>query len=168
MKSRLSILIFAVAAFALATPAFAQSAAGAVHGVIVAVSTGGAAPQQEQYGYQQYSYQQQGASYTRAIAGGAIGGLIGALAGRHSSSARWATTAAGTAIGAAIGRQADQRADLRTIQQERMAQQMGQRGLQVVVKLDSGQTVAVFTHQPQFYPGQQVWLVGNSQLIAAN
>lgn len=146
----------------------AQSATSARQGTVLTIQAAEQTSSQAGYGSYQQPYQQQ--SYQRATVGGVIGGLVGAIATRNSRSVyRYEGGAAGAAIGAAIGYAADRRADQRQTQRAYAAQEQARYGAQVIVKLDDGQTVAVFSHSlAGIYPGSRVWLVGNQELIPAN
>lgn len=148
--------------------ASAQSATSARQGTVLTIQAAQQTNSQAGYGSYQQPYQQP--SYQRATVGGVIGGLVGALATRNSRSVyRYEGGAAGAAIGAAIGYAADRRANQRQTQQAYAAQEQARYGAQVIVKLDDGQTVAVFSHRlAGIYPGSRVWLVGNQELIPAN
>lgn len=148
--------------------ASAQSATSARQGTVLTIQAAEQTSSQAGYGSYQQPYQQ--ASYQRAAVGGVIGGLIGAIAARNSHSVyRYEGGAAGAAIGAAIGYAADRRADQRQTARAYGAQETARYGAQVIVKLDDGQTVAVFSHRlAGIYPGSRVWLVGNQELIPAH
>lgn len=154
--------------FAWADQAHAQSATSARSGVVLTIQPATVTTAQAGYGYQQQPYPTR--SYQRATVGGVIGALVGAIATRNSRSYySYEGSAAGAAVGAAIGYAADRRADQRQAAQMGAEQQAARYGAQVIVKLDDGQTVAVFSsHLSGIYPGSKVWLIGNQELVAAN
>lgn len=160
-----------VAAVIVMSPPAAHAATSARQGTVVAVQSGVQTPSQRSFGYNDQSY---GGSYndrsqTRAVAGGVIGGVIGAVLGRNSNSGRYLGGAGGAAIGTAIGYNLDRRADTQRSRHEEVRQTMARQGAQIVVKLDGGETVAVFTRDVRgMYPGAKVWLIGGDELIPAN
>lgn len=158
--------IFAVTVAVAALIAFGGNAAAqtasAQPGVIVAVAMAPAT--QEQVGYQQAVYQPQ--STAGSMAGGVLGAAVGAVAGRNMrGGGSWVAGGAGGAIGALIGHMVDQRHDEQIAQQ---AAYVNSVGAQVIVRLDGGQTVAVFSRTGGLYPGQKVWVVGGAELIPAS
>ncbi|MEY2152320.1 glycine zipper 2TM domain-containing protein [Rhodanobacter sp. 115] len=158
--------IFVVMAAFAALVAFGGTAmaqtASAQPGVIVAIAAAPATQAQVGYG-QQAVYQPQ--SNAGSMAGGVLGAAVGALAGRHMrGGGSWIAGGAGSAIGALVGHMVDQRANERAAQQVAYASTAG---AQVIVRLDGGQTVAVFSRRGGFYPGEKVWVVGGGELVPA-
>jgi outer membrane lipoprotein SlyB len=190
-------IAMAVAAVILLFPAlsFAQGVEYAQAGVVVMVSRAPATADQqqtyqrdEQYGQQRYGYNSgygdsynggQNRSYVGSTVGGVIGAVAGALAGRHSRVGQMIGTFGGGAIGAAIGNNIDNRHQQQQVayQHETYAQHQADfeaasrqeaQGDQVIVRLDGGRSVAVFTHNgSQFFAGQKVFLIGNDQIVAS-
>ena len=105
---------------------------------------------------------------------------------RHSRNGQWLGGTAGAALGAVIGNGVDNRAQQRQeaqyqaeqqaqterqAQEQDMAQEQARReaqGAQVIVRMNGGNTVAVFVHNAaRFHRGQKVWMIGESQIIPA-
>lgn len=162
-------LIVAVIAALLAVasvfsaPAFGASA---VAGTVVTVAPG--QPTQEQqyqqpynngYGYNSYnSYSQ---DHRSAAIGSVVGGLVGILAARHSRAGWYWGAGGGAAAGYAVGSIIDHN---RQVRQVRYAQSMPS-GVQIIVKIDGGQTIAIFSHVANVYAGERVWVVGGQQVV---
>lgn len=165
----LAIIACALMAMTLVGKANAQSTS-AQHGTVVTVQAAPATQTQQSYNYNAYQNTYQEPSRVRSVLGGVLGGVVGAIATRHSySSTRYTAAAGAAAIGTAIGYAADRRADARQEEARAYAARASNYGAQVIVRLDDGNTVAVFSHNVSgVYPGAKVWLVGNSELIAAN
>lgn len=169
-------IVFALIALAGIGQVFAQSTS-AQSGVVVAVAAAPATQAQQQYGsygYQNAVYTPPPAqSYAGTAGGSVIGAAVGALAGRHMrGGGQWAASGLAGAIGGLIGHMADQRSNERA-EQAAQAQQVAQQqastgyGQQVIVRLDGGQTVALFSRASGLMPGQKVWIIGGQEIIPA-
>lgn len=99
------------------------------------------------------------AGNSRAVIGGALGGIVGMIAGRHAANG-WMAAAAGTAIGSAIGAQRDRAATYSQQATEVVA-------LEVVIKTANGIMALPTTDGQRFFPGQRVYIVGNTTIIPA-
>lgn len=88
---------------------------------------------------------------TGTAVGAALGGLVGYQAGGDWQQ-RSAAMTVGGAIGAVIGRAVEKRP---------------QKGVDLVIRLDSGQVVALFQPTATVRPGDRVYLVGGERIIPA-
>lgn len=130
------MILFALAAFMAMAQAVAAEPARA--GTVVLVH---ADQVQRDAGWQ---------SSPATVIGGLVGGAAGRYAARNTSRQRGAASLIGAAVGAAVGRSID----TRQVQ-----------GYTVIVRLDAGLEVAVFTKRPTVRRGERVYLVGD-RLVA--
>lgn len=117
------------------------------------------------YTYARYTRDEDRPSNVRAITGGVVGGAVGALLTRNTGySERYAAMSGLAAIGTALGNAADRRAQRR---QSQAGTTGGAGGYQVIVRLGSGETRAVFMDalDPRIQPRSRVWLVGDATII---
>lgn len=148
--------IITAAGFFLAAsvPALAGTASTAVEATVLTVAEAARVPQADT------AFAVPDRDNSRTLAGGALGSLAGAVLARNSGNGNGYAAMAGlAAVGAALGHFADRRADRRRAEPE---------GFQVILRLDTGETRAVFMPaplDPHIQPRSRVWLIGDSTII---
>lgn len=168
-KAKHAAISFLVAVICMIGFSPVNAATSARHGTVVAVQPGAQSASQRSFSEPGYNTGYQERSHARAAIGGVLGGVLGATLGRNSNSGRYLGGAGGAAIGTAIGYNLDRRADVRLGQREVIRQATARQGAQIVVELDGGETIAVFSRDVRgMYPGAKVWLIGGDELIPAN
>lgn len=159
-----SILLLVTALLAVSS-AQARNAEQVESGVVLTIERSLPTPGQEDDGRYREEVSQSHRSRTGKIVGALIGGALASAAARHSEY-RYEAAALGGAIGGAIGANRDRHNAYRRAEAATNRKIGYAFGAQVVVRKSGGKVVAIYSnHAERLHPGQQVWIVGEDQVI---